>query len=213
MFKDQINKLSQLLLTSLPGEESHLEVSPLGRLKSSEALKSVQSFRKSAVSLVLFEDASSLKSILIQRSVYKGAHSGQISLPGGKWEEFDKDLRTTALRECEEEVGIPKAELIDLGVLTPVYIPVSNFSMIPYVFFHPSTPQLIIDPKEVADTIVFDLKDICDEGALKLTSVFVSPKQTLTNVPCFVINDRVVWGATALVLNEFRRLLMNTELI
>ena len=213
MFKNHIHTLSELLLTSLPGEESHLEVSPIGRMKSSEALKNARDFRESAVSLVLFESASSLKSILIQRSIYKGAHSGQISLPGGKREQFDIDLRETALRECQEEVGIPKNELIDLGRLTPVYIPVSNFSMIPYVFFHPEVPRLILDPVEVVDAIVFDVKDLCREEALQKTSIPISSTQVLNDVPCFVINDQIVWGATALVLNEFRRLLMNTQLI
>lgn len=213
MFKSQLNKLSELLTNSLPGEDSHLEVSPMGRIKSSEALKKAQNYRESAVSLVLFEESSTLKSILIQRTEYNGAHSGQISLPGGKREDVDEDLRSTALRECEEEVGIPKSELIDIGMLTPVFIPVSNFSMFTYVFFHPSIPQLKLDPREVVDVIVYNIKDICKEEALQQTSISMSPNRILNNVPCFVINDRIVWGATALVLNEFRRLLMNTQLI
>lgn len=213
MFKNNLHKLSELLITNLPGEDSHLEVSPMGRIKSSEAIRKAQKFRESAVSLVLFEESSMLKSILIQRTEYKGAHSGQISLPGGKWEEIDEDLKSTALRECEEEVGIPRNELISLGMLTPVFIPVSNFSMYPYVFFHPKVPQLKLDAREVVDVIVFDIKELCSEEALKQTSISVSQNRILNNVPCFIINDKIVWGATALVLNEFRRLLMNTQLI
>lgn len=213
MFKNNLHKLSELLITNLPGEDSHLEVSPMGRIKSSEAIRKAQKFRESAVSLVLFEESSMLKSILIQRTEYKGAHSGQISLPGGKWEEIDEDLKSTALRECEEEVGIPRNELISLGMLTPVFIPVSNFSMYPYVFFHPKVPQLKLDAREVVDVIVFDIKELCYEEALKQTSISVSQNRILNNVPCFIINDKIVWGATALVLNEFRRLLMNTQLI
>jgi 8-oxo-dGTP pyrophosphatase MutT (NUDIX family) len=213
MFKNQLNTLSDYLKNALPGEESHLEVSPLGRGKSSDALKKAQNAKESAVSLVLFEESNILKSVLIQRSVYNGAHSGQISLPGGKRDDLDADLRDTALRECEEEIGIPKDELIDVGMLTPVYIPVSNFSVFPFVFFHPSVPQFTRDPKEVVDIIVFDIKEICFEESLKQTSIPLSRNQVLNNVPCFVINDKIVWGATALVLNEFRRLLMNTQLL
>ena len=213
MFKDQLHKLSDLLSNSLPGEESHLEVSPLGRIKSSDAIKNAQNYKESAVSLILFEESKILKSVLIERSIYNGAHSGQISLPGGKRDAFDVHLRDTALRECEEEVGIAKSELIELGMLTPVYIPVSNFSMYPFVFFHPAIPQFTKDPKEVVDIIVFDFREICLEEALQQTTVSTSPHGTLNNVPCFIINEKIVWGATALVLNEFRRLLMNTQLI
>lgn len=213
MFRDQLHKLSELLTNSLPGEESHLEVSPLGRIKSSEAIKNANNYKESAVSLVLFEEDEKLKSVLIQRAVYNGAHSGQISLPGGKKDLVDIDLRATALRECEEEIGIAKDELIDLGALTPVFIPVSNFSVFPFVFFHPTIPKFTRDPKEVAAIIVFEIKDICREEALQQTAISTSPNRILNNVPCFIINEKIVWGATALVLNEFRRLLMYTQLI
>lgn len=213
MFKDQLHKLSELLSNSLPGEESHMEVSPLGRIKSSEAIKNAKNYKESAVSLLLFEESKTLKSVLIERSIYNGAHSGQVSLPGGKRDAFDVDLRDTALRECEEEVGIARSELIELGMLTPVYIPVSNFSVFPFVFFHPAVPKFLLDQKEVAALIVFEMKEICREEALLKTTVSISPGRSLENVPCFKINEKIVWGATALVLNEFRRILMNTQLI
>lgn len=213
MFHDRLHELSDILSSALPGEDSHLEVSPMGRTKSSEAIKHARDFKESAVSLVLFEEASMLKTVLIQRPVYEGAHSGQISLPGGKRDASDVDLRITALRECEEEVGISRHELLDVGKLTPIYIPVSNFSVFPYVFFHPSIPQLVKDPKEVVDIIVFPIQDICSETAVRRTTVTVSKNMQLKDVPCFVINEKVVWGATALVLNEFRRIIMNTKLL
>ena len=72
----------------------------------------------------------------IQRPQYNGAHSGQISLPGGKSEPHDIDILTTALRETQEEIGIPSYEINVLGNLSPIYIPNSNFNVLPFVSYN-----------------------------------------------------------------------------
>ena len=72
---------------SLPGESAHIEMAPLNRPISSEALKNVENCRESAVSIILYPHENKLNSLLIQRPVYEGTHSGQIAFPGGKTED------------------------------------------------------------------------------------------------------------------------------
>ena len=202
-----IDQIRTLLLEDLPGEDAHIRMSPLGRGRSSEALKNATDVRKSAVAIVLFDNQVSLSSVLIQRSTYKGVHSGQVCLPGGKKEDFEDFLHETALRECVEETGLNGSELELIGELTPVYIPVSNHHVHPYVFHYPSTPLYKPDPREVVEVIPFGVADLIDDALIKRTDILVKEDYTLKNVPYFDIEGRIVWGATAIILNELREVL------
>lgn len=199
-----IEIIKQLLDSDLPGEDAHLAMSPIGRQKSSQALKEVSNYRESAVALVLFETNETLKSVLIQRPIYKGSHSGQVCLPGGKKEDFETSLDQTAVRECVEETGLITEKLDMLGSLTPVYIPVSNHHVHPYVFHYTDTPKFYPDEREVAEILPFNLMDILAKENIKTTDIRVTQERVLKNVPYFDIRDKVVWGATAIILNEFR---------
>jgi 8-oxo-dGTP pyrophosphatase MutT (NUDIX family) len=199
-----IELIKQLLENKLPGEEAHLEMSPLGRQKSSQAIKQVTNYRESAVALVIFKTEETLKSVLIQRPIYKGSHSGQVCLPGGKKEDFETSLDQTAIRECVEETGLITEKLDLLGSLTPVYIPVSNHHVHPYVFHYTDTPNFIPDEREVAEIVPFNLMDILIKENMKTTDIRVTQDRILRNVPYFDIREKVVWGATAIILNEFR---------
>lgn len=199
-----IELIKQLLDNDLPGEDAHLAMSPLGRQKSSQAIKHVNNYRESAVALVLFETEETLKSVLIQRTIYKGSHSGQVCLPGGKKEDFETSLDQTAIRECVEETGLISEKLDLLGSLTPVYIPVSNHHVHPYVFHYTDTPEFFPDEREVAEILPFNIKDILIKENMKTTDIRVTKERILRNVPYFDIREKVVWGATAIILNEFR---------
>jgi len=199
-----IELIKQLLDNDLPGEDAHLAMSPLGRQKSSQAIKQVSNYRESAVALVLFETEETLKSVLIQRPIYKGSHSGQVCLPGGKKEDFETSLDQTAIRECVEETGLITEKLDLLGSLTPVYIPVSNYHVHPYVFHYTDTPEFFPEEREVAEILPFNLKDILIKENMKTTDIRVTKERILRNVPYFDIREKVVWGATAIILNEFR---------
>lgn len=204
-----IQELRKKLTQELPGEDAHIAMSPTGRGRSSDALKQASNVRESAVSIVIYEKENGFSSLLIQRPTYKGVHSGQVCLPGGKREDFEKHLHETAMRECMEETGIDQEALELLGALTPVYIPVSNHHVHPYVFYHPSSsPTLTPDPREVVEIIPFELTDLIDDGKIKRTDILVRDDYTLKNVPYFDIQERIVWGATAIILHEFREVLL-----
>tara|TARA_B100000508_G_scaffold55003_2_gene42636 strand:+ start:40681 stop:41322 length:642 start_codon:yes stop_codon:yes gene_type:complete len=212
--KLSIQALRDRLEQELPGEDAHVRMSPTGRGRSSQLLKNVSHVHESAVSIVLYENNAVYSSLLIQRPTYKGVHSGQVCLPGGKREDFETHLHQTALRECMEETGIDQNKLELLGSLTPVYIPVSNHHVHPYVFHHPSsTPDLIPDPREVVEIIPFELKQLIEEERIKKTDILIRDDHKLKNVPYFDIEGRVVWGATAIILHEFKEVLKDLSRI
>ncbi len=150
--------------------------------------------------VVLWEENSSLRCLLIQRPEYEGVHSGQVALPGGKQEDYDSDLLATALRETQEEVGFLIPSEYVAGPLSPLYIPVSNFLVQPYIAVLPSKPKLNLNLVEVHACLDFDLSTILNENSRKTKEIQANGMKHET--PYFEIEGLVVWGATAMVLSE-----------
>lgn len=200
-------KLHAMISNQLPGENAHLGMAPINRKLSSIAKAQAQDVRDSAVAIVLFEENDAFRFILIQRPTYEGNHSGQISFPGGKKDPEDENLEATAKRECMEEVGIDLSKAKSLGKLTPVYIPVSNFHVEPYVFFYPEIPNIVPDEREVASVFSVSTHELVDESNVSTMTVPLGDGFTLRDVPCFLINGKQIWGATALILNEMKEIL------
>ncbi|MBD3636786.1 MAG: CoA pyrophosphatase [Crocinitomicaceae bacterium] len=201
-----IYKKIQYALNDLPGEVAHKEMFPTRRV-ASEELKTAENYRISAVLALFYEEKSKTKLILTQRNDYKGSHGGQISFPGGKMEDWDDNTIATALRETHEEIGIPPSDIDVLGKLTDVYIPVSKFLVHPYIGFHQNVPEFVLSTREVKEVIPFDLELLLDESTLQKRPIKLSNGMILKDIPCFIIDDRIVWGATALMLNEIKIML------
>ena len=196
-------KIKESLANELPGESAQLSMSPLKRkIHPTE----VKNSKESAVAIVLFQSNNTIYSLLLQRPEYSGIHSGQICLPGGKVDIIDDSLVETAIRECFEETGIPANKLELLGDLTPVYIPVSNHHVQPFVFLHRGEPNLIPDKREVVQIIPFEIHQLLNHKIIKRKDIF-SNQKTLKNIPYFDIHNKMVWGATAVILNEFKEIL------
>lgn len=200
-------QLVQIISENLPGEAAHVRMAPLNRPLSSFAMKNAENVRESAVAVMLFEENDTYNCTLIQRPSYEGSHSGQISFPGGKRETSDANLEETAVRECMEEVGIDLKKGTMLGKLTPVYIPVSNFHVEPYLFFYPELPEFKPDQREVESILTISIDDLLDEGKITTMNVSMPNGYELREVPCFEINGKQIWGATALILNELKEIL------
>lgn len=206
-----LEQLSYHLEHHLPGEIAHIPLSPLGRGVSSEAIKKAKYVKESAVAVILFKSNEELKCTLIQRPHYEGTHSGQISFPGGKKEPSDNDLLITSMREAFEEIGVELKEEHLLGSLTSVYIPVSNFSVAPYVFYYPTVPSYIKDNFEVAEIVEININDLLHESVIKHTNIPISNGNMLNNIPYFDLENKIIWGATALILNELRTTLFQLQ--
>jgi 8-oxo-dGTP pyrophosphatase MutT (NUDIX family) len=148
---------------------------------------------------------------LIQRPEYDGIHSGQISLPGGRYEEMDGQVLNTALRESKEEVGIEPGSVEIIGKLSELYIPPSNFMVYPFVGYTPHRPLFRTDKKEVQRLIETDLDDLLNDNNIK-TKVFRIHSGIKISTPCYEIKGDVIWGATAMMLSEFREVIRRIRL-
>ena len=167
---------------------------------------------KSAVLILLYEDEHQhIRFPLIQRPIYNGTHSGQVSLPGGKVEKGDASIFQTALRETEEELGINTDNIEVIGQLSDLFIWVSNYMVTPIVGITQIKPVFTKDDNEVDAIIETDLFDIIDPAKRKDDTIVVREKYRI-KTPYFNIDDRIVWGATAMILSEFSMVLGNSGL-
>jgi 8-oxo-dGTP pyrophosphatase MutT (NUDIX family) len=156
------------------------------------------------VLLLLYPAGDSAAFILIER-MPGGVHSGQIGLPGGKFEPADRTLERTALRETEEETGIDAGSVSMLGSLSRLYIPASGYTVYPQVGFLESMPRCSPNPAEVRRIIEARLDRFLDPGSRK-TGVFETAYGR-TEAPYFDYEGNRIWGATSMILSEFTELL------
>lgn len=202
-----LSKLKQQLMLPLPGIEVQFEMAHVNREKIKAEDLSPTEYKSSAVLLLLIKRENDFFIPLTERHTYKGIHSGQVSFPGGKFEITDQTLDKTALRECHEEIGVlSNIELI--GQLTPVYIPVSKFMVNPFVaVLNDTEVNYNTNQTEVKNILELSLNDLKLPELIKHTVVEPMPGMKL-KTPYFDVQGKIVWGATAMILNEFKHLLL-----
>lgn len=211
-FKDFQEQLSKIGKLSLPGESAQYEMAPLERLREINETDIEKRNPRWAGVLALFYPSLSreAKLALILRKTYKGVHSNQVGFPGGKAEIYDKDLEETALRETQEEIGVNKEEITVLKQMTKIYIPPSNFWVQPFIGFTTNTPQFIKEDAEVEAIIEVNVTDFLSKNSV-ITQKITTSYADLPDVPAFKLNNYVVWGATAMMLNEIKSLLLEAH--
>jgi 8-oxo-dGTP pyrophosphatase MutT (NUDIX family) len=197
------------IFEKLPGRLAHSELSPLPlNLRQLHYTKS-DSYRIGAVAVLLYVKNEQPYFVVTQRHDYAGAHSGQISFPGGKYEETDIDTEYTALRETEEEIGINPNQVEILSALSELYIPPSNFLVYPYVG--------IVNGDVHFERDTFEVKEVIELTVAKLLQMQVIQKPLMElsktakyqiECPCFDFDGKIIWGATAMILNELRHILL-----
>ncbi len=165
--------------------------------------------RQAAVLLLLYPHRGLVYLPLIVRPTYPGVHSGQIALPGGKVEPEDRSLVATALRETEEEIGVRVSEAQVLGELSELYIPPSNMRVTPVVAYARERPTYTPDRREVVKVLNFPLKAFTEPKNQAV--VPVDAGQITLEVPSFVIEGRIIWGATAMMISELLAVLDTAE--
>lgn len=203
-FNNLIVKLERELQKPLPGKTVQLLMSSIQRAHELFDLTNEKQAIQSSVLILLYPEKSEPQFVVMQRSTYDGIHSGQISLPGGRFEVFDKDHATTALRETKEEIGVDSRKIRIIGKLTELYIPPSNFTVHPYVGYMDFKPDFVPHPKEVKKIIEIPLTELMKDDNRKKRSILVRGMEILA--PCYVIGEVTIWGATAMILSEFREL-------
>ena len=198
-------QLKQRLSGPLPGDFAHatLRATPLG--STTPLFNHKLPPRPGGVLILLYEHQGIIKFPLIKRQEYPGAHSGQVSFPGGKAEPGEDALQA-ALREGEEEIGVNRLELNVLGTLSDFFVVPSNFLVTPVVATIVAEPVFKADAYEVAKILHGSIDELLRDDAIKEKEILAAGKFRMM-APHFDIGGEVVWGATAMMLNEFRMIL------
>jgi len=205
-FDHFISAISEALSHPLPGLQAQLRMSSMKRVQELMGVVPSIKAKPSSVLLLLYPVEGAFYIVFIQRPDYEGVHAGQISLPGGKREPGDSDLTETALRESHEEVGIIPEDVRILGKLSDLYIPPSRFLVTPFVGYCPNRPDFVKNPTEVDEIIEVKISDLFSEPALQVIKHKVGLGIQI-KAPAFVVNGCVIWGATAMILSEFKEVI------
>lgn len=199
-----IEIIKNKLQNPLPGIEAHIRLFPAFRkeeLEKSDQSKAIDS----AVLALLFFDEDKLKTVFIRRASDHTVHSGQISFPGGKAEPYDKTPEMTAMRECEEEIGVDASRIKIIGKLTPLFIPRSNFLVHPFVGFIDEKPVFNPDINEVEYVIE---TEVLIHDPDNPDSAILEPIEGIKlDVLGYNLGDDFLWGATGMIFTELLMIL------
>ena len=205
-FKEFTQKIDFIKNKKLGGLNAQFKMAPKLRLKYNQDIITANKPRKAAVLALFYPNKTNETCFLLtKRASYKGTHSAQVSFPGGKTENSDSDLQETALRETLEEVGVQPLSVQVIRELTDVYIPPSNFLATPFLGFVTEKPAFILN-YEVEKEIEVLLSDLLDDANISSVTLDTSYMKKI-EVPCFKMNNNIVWGATGMMLSEIKELL------
>lgn len=153
--------------------------------------------KPAGVLVPLIERAGGVNVILTQRSEQLRQHAGQVSFPGGRHDDTDPDMEFTALREAEEEIGLPRGDVTILGSLN-YYRTGTGFQITPVVGHVPARFEAVPEPGEVADVFEVPLTFLMDEANYELRSRVWKGKER--HFYAMDYDNRFIWGATAGIL-------------
>ncbi len=199
-----IDELAKLFARSTPpGWEAQVKMAPHPYRQLKERPLTPIGAKEAGVLVVLYPEGNDIFLPLIQRPSYNGPHSGQISLPGGKREEIDKDIIDTALRETNEELGIRTSDLKIIGRLSDLWVEASNHIVTPSIALCQTKPNFYPDKDEVSEVITTSIEHLLLDKTMGTIQI-PSKKRGYFEAPYFNISNKVVWGATAMILSELK---------
>jgi 8-oxo-dGTP pyrophosphatase MutT (NUDIX family) len=154
--------------------------------------------KDAAVLIPLYLDSGELHAVFTKRREDLSRHAGEISFPGGRQDFPDEDLRVTALREAEEEIGLPRDEVELVGALPPTGTFVTNYKIHPFVGViragHAWTPQ----ESEVEIVLELSLPGLVRGHERQRLIRKGVPFKT----PTYTVDDNFIWGATARIVEN-----------
>lgn len=197
-----ISNIPLLKSKPLPGITAHQPLAPEDRpFYSDDEIKQFQP-KKAAVLALIYPDKNNQACIILtKRARYNGAHSQEISFPGGKHNSDDAHMKATSLRETFEETNIKQEQIQTIRQLSNIYIPPSNFEVSAFIGYTMNIDE--INPNyEVSEIIKIKIEDLLNDSFIQKDTI-----NQQQSVPCFVFKGHVIWGATAMILNEIKALL------
>lgn len=200
--------LKKIQNATLEGENAHQVYSPPYRPLFSYEEILAKNPKFAAVNILLYLKNNEWYFPLMVRSTNdRDRHSGQISLPGGKKEEYDINFEETAKRETSEEMGIDIYYNRIIREMSPIYIPPSNFYVRAFVSYTKKNPQFILQETEAVELIEFPVSTLLNLS--EQPEMMVLPSSRGVEVPVINFNNYSIWGATSMILSEFSHLLKN----
>jgi 8-oxo-dGTP pyrophosphatase MutT (NUDIX family) len=151
-----------------------------------------------AVLVALYLDRDRLHAVFTKRREDMRRHPGEISFPGGRHDDSDPDLLATALREAEEEIGLPAAAVRVLGALPPTPTIATGYAIYPFVGLIEPGRAWTLSAREVAQVLELTLEDLAAGYARRRLLRRGVPIRTDT----YVVGDDLIWGATARILAD-----------
>lgn len=153
---------------------------------------------RAAVLVPLFEEAGRLHVLLTRRTEDVRDHKGQISFPGGRKDPADQTLLETALRECEEEIGVPPARVRVMGELDDL-VTITDYLVSPYVGLIPYPFPFRISEREIAEIIRLPIEDFLPPERLRVARR-LQYRGAIHTTYFFDMGPHIVWGVTAQIL-------------
>lgn len=196
-----IHALRDRLDAELPGEDAQNLLSPV--IAHDKYRIAPVNHKVACVMAVLYPVGAELHMAYIERTSHHpdDKHAGQISLPGGKLESYDESYLAGALREVEEEIGIPREDIKVLGALTELYVFASNFLVYPFVGYLDQKPTFKAQESEVASIISFPIMRLLADDIVKIKDLNVR-NTIIKEVPYYELDQHILWGATAMITSE-----------
>ena len=153
-----------------------------------------------AVLLAITDNEENPEVILTKRAVHLNSHSGEVSLPGGKWETSDADLLQTALRESWEEIDLQPSSVDVLGSLSAAYT-WQSIKVAPFVGVVPEGVILKPNPNEIDSIFKVPLRFFLEDKRIR-TDVFPHPSGQVWS-PAYEFDGYEIWGFTARLMINF----------
>jgi 8-oxo-dGTP pyrophosphatase MutT (NUDIX family) len=157
-----------------------------------------------AVLVPIIQDTRGLSMLLTRRTDTVETHKGQIAFPGGMVDETDTDRVHTAVREAEEELGIPPEAVETIGMLDDLTTP-TGFCITPVVGILSALPPLRLSPGEVAEAFTVPLAFFADTSNAEMEQRNV--RGAVREVWTYRYGGHVIWGATGTIIHRFMAIL------
>jgi 8-oxo-dGTP pyrophosphatase MutT (NUDIX family) len=173
----------------------------LGRVLLSAAdaaTLSVLGSTEAAVLVPLYLDGGELHAVFTKRREGLRRHPGEISFPGGRHDEGERDLQATALREAEEEIGLPPDAVEIVGALQPTPTFATGYAIYPFVGLIEPGRSWTLSANEVAEVLELSLRELRDGYVRQRLIRRGVPIRTDT----YVVGENLIWGATARILSD-----------